>query len=74
VILTKEIWLIDFKTDAVSGRQVKERAQTYAAQMRLYARALERIYKRPVTRAALYFLTARRLEQIELDESVLSSM
>ena len=73
MLLPKEIWIIDFKTDAVSGREAaKERARTYAPQMRLYAQALHRIYGKPVTRAALYFLTARRLEQIELDESVLS--
>jgi ATP-dependent helicase/nuclease subunit A len=72
LMLPKEILVIDFKTDAVSGREVKERAKTYGVQMRLYARALERIYGKRVSRAALYFLSARRLEEIELGDSVLS--
>jgi ATP-dependent exoDNAse (exonuclease V) beta subunit len=59
VILPNEIWLVDFKTDAVQGQGLNERAKQYAPQMKLYARSLERIYHRPVTCAVLHFLAAR---------------
>jgi ATP-dependent helicase/nuclease subunit A len=57
VILPKEIWLLDFKTDRVSADDLAEKAKMYEPQLNLYARALERIYNRPVTERRLHFLT-----------------
>ena len=60
VLLAKEIWIVDFKTDAVRGKQLDERAKSYEIQMKLYARALARIYNRPVSQCWLYFLSVGR--------------
>lgn len=60
VLRPEEIWLLDFKTDAVGGEAVDRRAAFHAPQVRLYAKALERIFGRPVTRRWLHFLMARR--------------
>jgi ATP-dependent helicase/nuclease subunit A len=59
VLLDGEIWLLDFKTDAVPAH-----AEAYRLQVDLYARALERIYRRPVTRRWLHFLSARATVEI----------
>src|SRR5205807_1402175 len=55
VVLPKEIWLIDFKTDAVEPHQVGAKLKLYEPQLKLYARALGRIYQRPVSACWLYF-------------------
>jgi len=60
VLLPTEIWLLDFKTDAVSGRQLDERVEKYRPQLALYAAALAGIYQRPVTRRWLHFIRARQ--------------
>jgi ATP-dependent helicase/nuclease subunit A len=64
VLLPEEIWLVDFKTDALPPGALPVRARTYAPQLRLYARALEKIYSRPVTRCWLHFLAARQTESL----------
>ncbi|MDA1277639.1 MAG: helicase-exonuclease AddAB subunit AddA [Verrucomicrobia bacterium] len=64
VIRQNDIWLLDYKTDAVSEASVSHKAETYKPQLRLYALALERIYKRPVTNAWLHFLTIGRTIEI----------
>lgn len=61
VLRDDEIWLVDFKTDEVRGNALKRAAEGYQSQLALYALALEAIYKRPVTRKALYFVPAREL-------------
>ena len=60
VILPEEIWILDFKTDQVEGREVTERAAEYALQLRLYAKAMEEIFGRKVTRLWLHFLKPNR--------------
>ena len=60
VLLPKEIWLVDFKTDAVSAKELPEKTALYAPQLKLYALALERIYSRPVTNCWLHFLAVRK--------------
>jgi len=57
VILKGEIWIVDFKTDAISLPEVSQLVSTYGAQLRLYASALSRIYNRPVSERWLYFLS-----------------
>jgi ATP-dependent helicase/nuclease subunit A len=61
VILPEEIWLMDFKTDEVTHEALAGRAASYEPQLRLYAGALARIYRRPVTDCALYFLSQQTL-------------
>jgi ATP-dependent helicase/nuclease subunit A len=58
LLLPETIQIIDFKTDKVSGKALTERAKQYEPQLKLYSLALSRIYKRPVSSAWLYFLTA----------------
>ena len=65
VIMPLEIWLIDFKTDAVSSAELASKAKMYEPQLKLYGRALSQIYHRPVTQCWLYFLAGRAAVAIE---------
>jgi ATP-dependent helicase/nuclease subunit A len=56
VLMPRELWLVDFKTDAINRDDLGARVQLYEPQMKLYARALAQIYSRPVTDCWLYFL------------------
>ena len=49
--------VVDFKTDRVTERTVEERAAAYRPQLAAYSAALERIFRRPVRRRLLYFLS-----------------
>jgi ATP-dependent helicase/nuclease subunit A len=60
VILPGEIWLLDFKTDAVDEGDLPEKIKSYRPQLQLYAAALEKVFARKVTRRALHFLSARK--------------
>ncbi len=51
--------IVDFKTDAVDPEAVAARAERYRPQMDLYARAMSRLWRRPVRTCWLVFLTAR---------------
>ena len=66
MILSREIWLLDFKTDAVTNSGLTGKTADYAPQLKLYAQALERIYQRPATEVWLHFLSARETVRIEL--------
>jgi ATP-dependent helicase/nuclease subunit A len=59
VILEREIWLVDFKTDDVSRDELPDKVKTYEPQLKLYAMALSRIYDKPVTDCRLHFFSAR---------------
>jgi len=61
----QSIEIIDFKTDSVSGRALSERAKQYEPQLKLYATALARIYKRPVSGCWIYFLAAGEEVRVE---------
>jgi ATP-dependent exoDNAse (exonuclease V) beta subunit len=65
VLLPKEIWLVDFKTDDVTAKDLAEKVEFYSPQLKLYARALEKIYSRPVTNCRLHFLSARETVPVE---------
>jgi ATP-dependent helicase/nuclease subunit A len=65
VLLPEEIWLADFKTDEVRPAELPEKTRLYAPQLKLYARALEKIYSRTVTECWLHFLSARRTVNVE---------
>ena len=60
VMRPEEIWLLDFKTDSINPDQLAEKTSLYETQLKLYASALSRIYRRPVTQAWLYFLSVRQ--------------
>ena len=60
VLLRTEIWLVDFKTDAVDANALAGKIKTYTPQVQLYAAALEKIFARPVTLRALHVLAVRR--------------
>ncbi|HUE36855.1 MAG TPA: PD-(D/E)XK nuclease family protein, partial [Candidatus Acidoferrum sp.] len=63
-LMPNEIWLVDFKTDKASAKELREKIKFYSPQLKLYARALEKIYSRPVTNCWLHFLAARKTERI----------
>jgi ATP-dependent helicase/nuclease subunit A len=64
VVMPKEIWLVDFKTDSLEGTTASVAAKDYQVQLNLYACALSAIYKRLVTRKILHFLSVS--ESVEL--------
>ena len=59
VLLPAEIWLLDFKTDNLASGDLADKVKMYEPQMKLYAAALERIYRRPVKERWLHFLNLR---------------
>ncbi|HVU99988.1 MAG TPA: UvrD-helicase domain-containing protein, partial [Verrucomicrobiae bacterium] len=61
LFLPEEIWLVDFKTDAITRRDLDEKLNTYTPQLKLYAQALSHIYRKPVTKTWLYFLALKEL-------------
>ena len=60
ILQPEEILLVDFKTDHFAESQLADKVKTYEVQLRLYAKALHRIYQRPVTETYLHFLALRR--------------
>jgi ATP-dependent helicase/nuclease subunit A len=64
VLRPKEIWLVDFKTDDVTPRELPEKIKIYKPQLRLYSAALEKIFARKVTLRALHFLSVGQTEEI----------
>jgi ATP-dependent helicase/nuclease subunit A len=66
VLLPKEIWLVDFKTDKIRVNELPEKIKMYSPQLKLYARALEKIYSRPVKNCWLHFLSAQKTESVKI--------
>ena len=64
VLLSDEIWVVDFKTDTMTQKELPEKITAYRPQLQLYAAALEKIFNRPVTLRALHFLAVRHSEHI----------
>ncbi|NPV52768.1 MAG: UvrD-helicase domain-containing protein [Firmicutes bacterium] len=62
--------LVDFKTDHLPHglESLPEMADRYREQIRLYARAVEKIYGEPVKQAFLYFLSAGRVVEVGLGQ------
>jgi len=56
IITDREIKILDYKTDEIDQEALSGRLDKYRIQLELYARALERIYRRPVTQKWLHFL------------------
>jgi ATP-dependent helicase/nuclease subunit A len=59
VLLPDEIWLLDYKTDALRKEDLDLRVRFHSPQLLTYARALENIYRRRVTEIWLCFLMAK---------------
>jgi ATP-dependent helicase/nuclease subunit A len=68
-----ELAIIDYKTDAVTAQEARERARDYALQLRLYAQAVERVAGRQVDRAWLHFLKPNTVVEVDLAPSLLDS-
>ncbi|HEX3857772.1 MAG TPA: helicase-exonuclease AddAB subunit AddA [Verrucomicrobiae bacterium] len=66
VLLPKEIWLVDFKTDEIRTNELPEKIKMYSPQLKLYARALAKIYSRPVINCFLHFLSAQKTEGVKI--------
>jgi ATP-dependent helicase/nuclease subunit A len=64
VLLPQEIWLVDFKTDAVRADELDDKIKIYKPQLQFYAAALEKIFARKVTTRALHFLNANKTIEI----------
>jgi ATP-dependent helicase/nuclease subunit A len=77
IIPTQEgLVIVDFKTDKIRSDAVADLAKQYFRQIALYARAAERILKKPMIAAYLYFLHSRMaysvpIQQIELTPTAL---
>jgi len=65
VLLPKEIWLLDFKTDEIRAGELPAKIKNYTPQLKLYALALSRIYSRPVTNCWLHFLSQKHSAAID---------
>ena len=66
VLLPEEIWLVDFKTDRICADELPAKTKLYEPQLKLYARALAKIYSRSVTSGWLHFLNARKTVDVEI--------
>jgi ATP-dependent helicase/nuclease subunit A len=66
VLLPKEIWLVDFKTDEAVTDDLPGKIKTYTPQLKLYASALAKIYGRPVTNCWLHFLSAQKTMPVKI--------
>lgn len=65
--------LVDYKTDAVEGDALEERAQGYAAQMQIYALALKAWRGQPPSAAILAFLRSGVDWEVSLDIEALAA-
>lgn len=60
-----ELVIIDYKTDLVRGEdELNARAGYYSGQLRAYASAMERIFKKPVRSCVLYFISAGKCVEV----------
>jgi ATP-dependent helicase/nuclease subunit A len=57
--------ILDYKTDAVAGEELRARAAEYAGQLRIYAAAAEAVWGKAVRRGWLVFLAARQVVEVE---------
>ncbi|MCC7291013.1 MAG: helicase-exonuclease AddAB subunit AddA [Phycisphaerales bacterium] len=64
IVETDRIEIVDYKTDAVAPSQLAERAAHYRPQVRLYARAMSRLWKRPARACHLVFLAPRSIQSL----------
>ena len=59
--------IIDYKTDAIrTEAQLVERRELYTPQLRAYAMAMTRIFRKPVRECVLYFLSMGKETKVEI--------
>ena len=58
------ITVLDFKTDRVTEETLPVLTEQYRGQLRIYADALERIYRKKVKKASLYFFRLKRFVEV----------
>ena len=56
-----QIIVLDFKTDYISQTNLQDKISQYSAQVQTYAKALSRIYKKPVAAVYIYFFSSEQL-------------
>ena len=66
IVEEEGIYILDFKTDRIHDSNRDELIRVYSSQVRLYSRAMERIFERKVLQASLYFFRSGEFVQIEL--------
>ena len=64
VLRSDQIWLVDFKTDALAPEELADKIRYYEPQILLYSAALAKIYDRPVTRRWLHFLALNQTKEV----------
>jgi len=57
--------VVDFKTDAIHAEHLAERVEHYRGQVVLYSQAMTKLWRRPVQRCWLVFLTARQVMALD---------
>lgn len=55
------ITVLDFKTDFITAENLNDKITQYREQVRVYAKALERIYEKPIHAAYIYFFCSDQL-------------
>lgn len=58
------ITVLDFKTDFITDDNLQEKIALYTDQVKTYARALSRIYEKPVISSYIYFFSSEQLVSI----------
>ncbi|MNI90157.1 ATP-dependent helicase/nuclease subunit A [compost metagenome] len=58
------LFLVDYKTDAVRNVSLEAMKERYQVQIGLYARAVEHIWKRPITGKYLFFFEGAHLVEM----------
>jgi len=63
------ITVLDFKTDHVTEQTLPQRVEYYRPQVQAYARALEKIYQKPIKQMLLYFFGLDRFTDMTFAET-----
>lgn len=64
VISDEGIDIIDFKTDCITKEKLHSATEMYRVQLQTYAKALSKIYKKPVRSAKLYFFQLNAFSEV----------
>ena len=65
IIEDNGITVLDFKTDHVTQENIELKIAQYTVQVQTYAKALSRIYEKPISAAYIYFFAAEKLVSID---------
>ncbi len=64
IVHPDSLQIIDFKTDNIGAAEVIATTERYRPQVRLYASAMQRLFRRPVADAWLVYLRPRVIERV----------